>query len=81
VHYLVNNAGIAIDGALWRLTDEAWSEVMDTNITGSFNCIRAVAPTFRRQHYARSSTSAPTRPTGRDSAWPTTPRARPRCTA
>jgi 3-oxoacyl-[acyl-carrier protein] reductase len=53
VHYLVNNAGIAIDGALWRLTDEAWKEVMDTNITGSFNCIRAVAPTFRRQHYGK----------------------------
>ncbi len=53
VHYLVNNAGIAIDGALWRLTDEAWREVMDTNITGSFNCIRAAAPTFRRQHYGK----------------------------
>ena len=24
VHYLVNNAGIAHDGALWRLSEEAW---------------------------------------------------------
>ena len=53
VHYLINNAGIAIDGALWRLSDEAWREVLDTNLTGSFNCIRAVAPTFRRQHYGK----------------------------
>jgi len=53
VHYLINNAGIASDGALWRLSDRAWSEVMDTNVTGTFNCIRAVAPTFRTQHYGK----------------------------
>ncbi len=53
VHFLVNNAGIANDGALWRLTREAWQEVMDTNVTGAFNCIRAVASIFRRQHYGK----------------------------
>nr|MBA3660089.1 SDR family NAD(P)-dependent oxidoreductase [Gemmatimonadales bacterium] len=29
LHFLVNNAGIANDGALWRLSDEAWREVLD----------------------------------------------------
>lgn len=53
VHYLVNNAGIAMDGALWRMTDEAWHEVMDTNVTGAFNCIRTVSPIFRKQHYGK----------------------------
>ncbi len=53
VHYLVNNAGIAMDGALWRLSDEAWREVLDTNVTGAFNCIRTVAPIFRKQHYGK----------------------------
>lgn len=53
VHYLVNNAGIAHDGALWRLSDEAWTEVMDTNVTGAFHCIRAVAPTLRKQRYGK----------------------------
>lgn len=53
VHYLVNNAGIANDGALWRMSDQAWSEVLDTNVTGTFNCIRAVAPHFRRQHFGK----------------------------
>jgi 3-oxoacyl-[acyl-carrier protein] reductase len=53
VHYLVNNAGVAHDGALWRLSSEAWQEVMDTNVTGAFNCIRAVAPVFRAQHYGK----------------------------
>jgi 3-oxoacyl-[acyl-carrier protein] reductase len=53
VHFLINNAGIASDGALWRLSQEAWDEVLDTNVTGAFNCIRAVAPFFRSQHYGK----------------------------
>ncbi|HEX9579862.1 MAG TPA: SDR family NAD(P)-dependent oxidoreductase [Gemmatimonadales bacterium] len=53
VHYLVNNAGVAHDGALWRLSDEAWNEVMDTNVTGAFHCIRAVAPALRKQRYGK----------------------------
>jgi 3-oxoacyl-[acyl-carrier protein] reductase len=53
VHFLINNAGIASDGALWRLSEEAWNEVLDTNVTGAFNCMRAVAPIFRAQHYGK----------------------------
>lgn len=53
VHFLVNNAGIAMDGALWRMTDEAWRDVLDTNVTGAFNCIRTVSPIFRKQHYGK----------------------------
>ncbi|HET6635156.1 MAG TPA: SDR family NAD(P)-dependent oxidoreductase [Streptomyces sp.] len=53
VHFLVNNAGIASDGALWRLSEPAWRDVLETNVTGAFNCIRAVAPTFRGQHYGK----------------------------
>ncbi len=53
VHYLVNNAGIAHDGALWRLSSEAWHEVLDTNVTGAFHCIRAVATTLRKQRYGK----------------------------
>ncbi|HYW08262.1 MAG TPA: SDR family NAD(P)-dependent oxidoreductase [Longimicrobium sp.] len=50
IHFLVNNAGIGRDGALWRLTDDQWRSVLDTNLTGAFHMIRAVAPLFRRQH-------------------------------
>jgi 3-oxoacyl-[acyl-carrier protein] reductase len=50
VDVLVNNAGIARDRALWRLTDEQWRSVLDTNLTGAFHMIRAVAPILRRQH-------------------------------
>ena len=53
VHYLVNNAGIAKDGALWRMSDAAWREVLDTNVTGAFNCIRTVAPILRKQRYGK----------------------------
>jgi 3-oxoacyl-[acyl-carrier protein] reductase len=53
LHHLVNNAGVARDGALWRLSEEAWRTVLETNVTGSFNCIQAVAPLFREQHYGK----------------------------
>ena len=49
-HILVNNAGIARDRALWRLTDEQWRSVLDTNLSGAFHMIRALSPVFRRQH-------------------------------
>lgn len=53
LHFLINNAGIASDGALWRLTEDAWREVLETNVTGTFHCIRAVSPTFRQQRYGK----------------------------
>lgn len=53
VHILVNNAGISRDAALWKTDDKAWRDVVDTNLTGAFNMIRSVAPTFRAQHYGK----------------------------
>lgn len=53
VHYLVNNAGVTHDGALWRLSDEAWREVLDTNVTGAFNCIRAASRPMRAQRFGK----------------------------
>jgi 3-oxoacyl-[acyl-carrier protein] reductase len=53
LHYLVNNAGIGRDGALWRMTDEAWGAVLDTNLRGTFYCIRAVAPILRAQEWGK----------------------------
>jgi len=53
VHFLVNNAGVSHDGALWRLTEEAWREVIDTNLHGAVNCLQAVAPYFREQHFGK----------------------------
>ena len=53
VHFLVNNAGVANDGAHWRLTPSEWAEVLDTNLTGAFNCISAAAPVFRGQRFGK----------------------------
>jgi 3-oxoacyl-[acyl-carrier protein] reductase len=53
VHILINNAGVGRDRALWRMSDEEWQDVIDTNLTGAFYMIRAVAPTFRAQQYGK----------------------------
>ena len=53
IHFLVNNAGIAADGALWRISPANWEDVLETNLTGAFNCISVVAPVFREQHYGK----------------------------
>lgn len=53
LHILVNNAGIARDRALWRMEDHEWQDVLDTNLTGAFNMIRAVAPTMRAQQHGK----------------------------
>ena len=53
VHYLINNAGVTHDGALWRLTEEAWQEVIETNVSGAFNCIHTVAPVLRAQRFGK----------------------------
>lgn len=38
---LVNNAGVTRDNLLMRLKDEDWDAVIDTNLRGTFNTIRA----------------------------------------
>jgi 3-oxoacyl-[acyl-carrier protein] reductase len=53
IHFLVNNAGIANDGALWRLAEQDWREVIDTNLVGAYNCTAAVAPLLRGQHWGK----------------------------
>lgn len=46
---LVNNAGINWDGVVWKMTEEQWDAVIDIDLKGCFNYIRAVAPIFREQ--------------------------------
>jgi 3-oxoacyl-[acyl-carrier protein] reductase len=53
VHILVNNAGVARDRALWRMEDEEWNEVIETNLSGAFHMIRAVAPIMRDNQYGK----------------------------
>ena len=53
VDILVNNAGIIHDGLMVRMTDEAWDEVIDTNLNGTFYCTRAVLRNMLRQRWGR----------------------------
>jgi 3-oxoacyl-[acyl-carrier protein] reductase len=53
LHILINNAGIARDRALWRMEDDEWRDVLDTNLTGSFNMIRAISPILRAQQHGK----------------------------
>jgi 3-oxoacyl-[acyl-carrier protein] reductase len=53
LHILINNAGIARDRALWRMEDDEWAEVIDVNLTGAFNMIRAIAPILRAQQHGK----------------------------
>lgn len=42
VDILVNNAGITRDNLLMRMSSEEWDEVLNTNLKGVFNFVRAV---------------------------------------
>ena len=47
---LVNNAGIAKDGYIMRMSDEQWDIVLNINLKGAFNCLRAVTkPMFKQR--------------------------------
>jgi len=53
VEILVNNAGITRDGLLARMSDDAWSAVLDTNLGGAFHAIRRAAPKMMRGRFGR----------------------------
>jgi 3-oxoacyl-[acyl-carrier protein] reductase len=46
---LVNNAGINRDGVIWKMTEENWDQVLDTNLKGYFNYIRAAVGILKEQ--------------------------------
>ena len=53
IQILVNNAGVTKDGLFLRMSDEAWKEVIDVNLTGTFLFCRAVGSLMIRQRYGR----------------------------
>ncbi len=44
IDVLVNNAGINIDRLITNMSPEDWQKVIDVNLTGVFNCTKAVIP-------------------------------------
>lgn len=50
---LVNNAGIHQNEPIWAMEEAQWDRVLDVDLKGTFNYIRAVAPHFRQQRGGR----------------------------
>jgi 3-oxoacyl-[acyl-carrier protein] reductase len=46
LHILINNAGITRDKSFGKMTHEDFEAVIDTNLTGVFNCTKSLMPKF-----------------------------------
>ena len=44
IDVLVANAGISTLGAVWELSPDQWQATIDTNLTGTWNTLKAVVP-------------------------------------
>jgi 3-oxoacyl-[acyl-carrier protein] reductase len=44
IDFLINNAGITRDASFKKMTTDQWQQVIDVNLTGVFNCTKAIAP-------------------------------------
>ena len=54
IDILICNAGISgPTEKLWEYPPEAWQKIIDINLTGVFNCLRAVTPIMIEQNYGR----------------------------
>lgn len=53
ISVLVNNAGITRDASILKMTAEQWQQVMDVNLTGVFNCCKAIAPNMIENGFGR----------------------------
>ena len=53
VDILVNNAGITRDGLLMRMSEEDFDAVLDTNLKGTFHCIRFASRQMMKQRNGR----------------------------
>ena len=49
IDIFVNNAGVTRDGLMLRMSEDDWDLVMDINLKGAFNCIKAVARPMMKQ--------------------------------
>ena len=53
IDVLINATGVSINGFAHKMTYEDWKTVIDVNLVGAFNLIRAVLPHMRNNNYGR----------------------------
>jgi NAD(P)-dependent dehydrogenase (short-subunit alcohol dehydrogenase family) len=55
---LVNNAGVSIDATIEKTDEAIWNETLDTNLKGTFFCVRAALPALRKNAGAIVNTAS-----------------------
>lgn len=53
IDILINNAGITRDGLLMRMSEKDFDDVINTNLKGTFNCIRFASRQMMKQRSGR----------------------------
>ena len=53
IDILINNAGITRDKSFMKMSHTDWQQVIDVNLTGVFNCTKAVTPYMVARNYGR----------------------------
>ena len=53
IDIFVNNAGITKDSLIIRMSEEDFDKVIDVNLKGTFNCLKAVTSVMLRQKYGK----------------------------
>ena len=53
VDILVNNAGITKDNLILRMNESDFDNVINVNLKGSFNCLKAVTPIMLKQKHGK----------------------------
>jgi 3-oxoacyl-[acyl-carrier protein] reductase len=53
IDIMVNNAGITKDTLILRMKEEDFDSVIDVNLKGVFNCLRAITPVMVKQKHGK----------------------------
>ena len=53
ISVIVNNAGITQDNLIFRIKDEQWSKVIQTNLNSNFQIIKSLLPNMLSQKYGK----------------------------
>ncbi|MDR0675535.1 MAG: 3-oxoacyl-[acyl-carrier-protein] reductase [Elusimicrobiota bacterium] len=53
IDILINNAGVTKDNLIMRMSEKDWDFVLNINLKGSFNCIKAVTKYMIKKRYGK----------------------------
>lgn len=53
IDIMVNNAGITKDALIIRMKEEDFDNVIDVNLKGVFNCLKAITPIMMKQKHGK----------------------------